>query len=118
MEHLYLKKYKPLYFNDFYIDKDIIQLLQTLIKVDNLNILFIGDNGVGKTSIIEAVIREYYGINSVVHPDILFINSLKEQGIQYYRKNLKTFCQTKCSINSKKKKFIILEIILINIHIM
>tara|TARA_Y100000591_G_scaffold323391_1_gene341143 strand:+ start:161 stop:1117 length:957 start_codon:yes stop_codon:yes gene_type:complete len=109
MENLYLKKYKPKYFNNFYIDKDIILLLKTLIKIDNLNILFIGDSGVGKTSIIEATIREYYGIDNIVHPDILFINSLKEQGIQYYRNNLKTFCQTKCSIDSKKKKFIILD---------
>ena len=109
MENLYLKKYKPKYFKNFYIDKDIIQLLKTLIKIDNLNILFIGDTGVGKTSIIEATIREYYGIDNIIHPDILFINSLKEQGIQYYRNNLKTFCQTKCSIDTKKKKFIILD---------
>ncbi len=109
MENLYLKKYKPKYFNNFYIDKDIIQLLKTLIEIDNLNILFIGDSGVGKTSIIEATIREYYGIDNIFHPDILFINSLKEQGIQYYRNNLKTFCQTKCSIDTKKKKFIILD---------
>ena len=33
---------------------------------------------------------------------------MKEQGINYYRNNLKTFCQTKCS-NPLKKKFIILD---------
>ena len=76
--------------------------------MDNLNILFIGEQGVGKTSLIMTTIYEYYKTNNISKYDILFINSLKEQGINYYRNNLKTFCQTKCS-NPLKKKFIILD---------
>ena len=55
-----------------------------------------------------ATINEYYKSHNISKYDILFINSLKEQGINYYRNNLKTFCQTKCS-NPLKKKFIILD---------
>ena len=37
---LFLNKYQPLYFNDFVSDDEMIDILNTLIKMDNLNILF------------------------------------------------------------------------------
>ena len=40
--------------------------------------------------------------------NVLYINNLKEQGIQYYRTEVKTFCQTPSMIFGKKK-FIILD---------
>ena len=33
----------------------------------------------------------------------MVINNLKEQGIQYYRNEMKTFCKTRCTIPNKKK---------------
>ena len=39
-----------------------ISILNTLQKMNNLNILFIGNPGVGKTTLIYATIREYYGM--------------------------------------------------------
>ena len=36
---LFLNKYQPLYFDDFVSDNEIIDILNTLIKIDNLNIL-------------------------------------------------------------------------------
>ena len=50
----FLKKYQPQRYAEFVIEKDYIQLLKTLINMDNLNILLIGDSGTGKTSLIEA----------------------------------------------------------------
>lgn len=115
MENIsFLKKYQPIYYKDFYIKKDYINLLQTLQNMDNLNILFIGGKGVGKTSIILATIREYYCSEIIPKHEVLFINSLKDQGIQYYRNNLKTFCQTQCSIPHKKKIIILDDIDFIN----
>ena len=38
---LFLHKYQPLYFKDFESDDEMIDILSTLIKMDNLNILFI-----------------------------------------------------------------------------
>ena len=104
----FLKKYQPKYYKDFYMKEEYSSLLNTLQKMDNLNILFIGGRGVGKTSLIMASIREYYNTDTIPHNEVLFINSLKEQGIQYFRNNLKTFCQIKCTI-PMKKKFIILD---------
>lgn len=84
-----------------------------MISMNNLNILFIGDSGSGKTCLINAIIREYYG-NNPYNDDIMTINSLKEQGIQYYRTDVKTFCQTRCSIPGKKKIVILDDIDNIN----
>jgi replication factor C subunit 3/5 len=106
-------KYKPTTFNDFEINSDIIHILKTVISMDNLNILFVGDSGTGKTSLINALIKEYYG-NVDYNNNIMIINSLKEQGIQYYRTEVKTFCQTRCSIPNRKKIVVLDDIDNIN----
>ena len=108
MEQPFLKKYQPQKFKDFIIDKDYIQLLNMLIKTDSLNLLFIGNTGSGKTSILDATIREYYNVDKIPRNNILYINNLQDQGISYYRNEVKTFCQTPSDI-SGKKKFIILD---------
>jgi len=111
MEHnLFINKFQPLYFKDFEVDEEMVQILNTLIDMNNLNILFIGDMGCGKTSILNALIREYYKGNTDKQyaDNVLHINSLKEQGINYYRNDVKTFCQT-CSIIKNKKKIVVLD---------
>ena len=45
---------------DFEMDNKLMELIKILIKMDNLNILFVGDSGSGKTSLISAIIRDYY----------------------------------------------------------
>jgi DNA polymerase III delta prime subunit len=62
-------------------------------------------------------LREYYGLGKtagIPETNVLFINNLKEQGIQYYRTEVKTFCQTRCSIQGKKKIVILDDIDNIN----
>ena len=114
MSHtLFLNKYQPKFFKDFETDAEMIEILHTLININNLNILFIGDIGCGKTAFINAVVREYYGPHNF-DDNILYINSLKEQGINYYRNDVKTFCQTCSSIKGKKKFVILDDIDLIN----
>lgn len=109
----FMYKYRPCYFKDLEIDNDIIDILNTMISMNNLTILFIGDSGSGKTTLINTLITEYYGKSQYID-DILVINSLKEQGIQYYRTEVKTFCQTRCSIQGKKKIVILDDIDNIN----
>jgi len=109
---LLLNKYQPKYFNDLVCnpENDFISVLNTLVNLNNLNILFIGDVGTGKTTLINCIINEYYKSCSLnlINENILYINSLKEQGINYYRNDVKIFCQT-CSSIHGKKKFIILD---------
>ena len=113
---LFIHKYQPLYFQDFGIDDKIIQILQTLICIENLNILLIGDMASGKTSLLNALIREYYKCYNEkdFEENVLYINSLKEQGINYYRTDVKTFCQTCSSIKNKKKIIVLDDIDFIN----
>jgi DNA polymerase III delta prime subunit len=85
--------------------------------MDNLNIMFYGDSGSGKTSIINAMIREYYkktSSSTTIQDNILILNSLKEQGIQYYRNDVKVFCQTMSMIPNRKKIVLLDDIDLIN----
>ena len=98
----FLKKYQPFFLKDFIINKEYIDLIRTLINMDNLNILFIGNNGSGKTTLINAIIREYYKCGKIPTNNILSINNVKDQGIHYYRSELKTFCQTPSIIPKKK----------------
>jgi len=116
-DKLFIHKFQPIYFEDFEIDESVITVLNTLIKMDNLNILFIGDMGSGKTSLLNALIKEYYKDNNstnIYNDNILHINNLKDQGINYYRNDVKTFCQTSSSIKHKKKIIVLDDIDLIN----
>jgi DNA polymerase III delta prime subunit len=110
-------KYKPYFIKDFCMDEKLLSVLNTLIDIDYLNILLIGNSSSGKTTLLYALIREYYGLSkdaNLPENNILFINNLKEQGIQYFRNEMKTFCQSHSSIYGKKKLLIIDDIDNIN----
>ena len=125
MESPFMYKYQPLYLKDCEMDENMRTLNKTLLNMDSLNILLVGDSGSGKTSLIQALIREYYapqnspkaplsGFQTQHNENILYINSLKEQGITYYRNEVKTFCQTTTCIPGKKKIIVLDDIDNIN----
>ena len=112
-----INKYKPYYIRDFHMNEDFFEILNVLNKIDDLNLLLIGGPNTGKTSFLYALIREYYGLKkNDVFPEtnIMFINNLKEQGINFYRNEMKTFCQSHTSIYGKKKMVIIDDMDTIN----
>jgi DNA polymerase III delta prime subunit len=78
--------------------------------------MLIGEIASGKTSLLNTIVREYYnGYDEKEYENnILYINSLKEQGIHYYRTDVKTFCQTCSTIKNKKKIIMLDDIDLIN----
>lgn len=102
----FIAKYKPYYLHDFCMNEKVMSVLQTLLEIDDLNVLFVGAGGSGKTTLLYSLIREYYNFSKnsgIPETNILFINNLKEQGIHFYRNEMKTFCQSHCSIYGKKK---------------
>ena len=112
-----INKYKPYYIKDFHMNEDFCTILKVLINIDDLNLLLIGGPSSGKTSFLYALIREYYGLkttDTLPETNIMFINNLKEQGINFYRNEMKTFCQSHSSIHGKKKMIIIDDIDTIN----
>lgn len=110
----FLKKYQPATFADYDTADKNIATLKTFIAMDYLFILIVGNNGSGRSTLVNVTIGEYYGTGSVPPNDVLFINNLSDQGIRYYRNNVKTFCQTSSSIPNKKKTLVIDDIDLIN----
>lgn len=103
--NLFTHKYQPRSLAEFQFSPEFHNILHMLISTDMLNILFVGDFGTGKSSILHGMVKEYYaGYNDVdIGRNVLYINNLKEQGISYYRSDVKTFCQTSSTINNKKK---------------
>ena len=112
-EEIFITKYKPYHLNDFGLDEKRMKLLRTLYEIEDINILLVGSPSSGKTTLLYAMIREYYNLkksDTIQETNILFINQLKEQGINYFRNEMKTFCQSKCSIHGKKKMIVIDDI--------
>lgn len=112
-----INRYKPYYITDFYLDETYLNVLETLIKINDLNILIVGGACSGKTSLMNAIIRNYYGLNKdAVFPEhnIMFINNLKEQGIQFFRSEMKAFCQSQSCIPGKRKLIVVDDIDSIN----
>jgi DNA polymerase III delta prime subunit len=113
---LFVHRFQPIKLDDFGLDDDIIKLFKTLIIMDDLNILLIGNIASGKTSLLNAIVREYFdGLSPKQYEEnVLYINNLKEQGINYCRTDVKTFCQTCSSIKNKKKIIVLDDIDFIN----
>ena len=113
---LFVNKFQPTKLSEFQLDSDFLNVLQTLKNQDMLNILLVGDPGAGKSSLLDAIINEYYNDSEkkIYQNNVLRINNLKEQGINYYRTDVKIFCQTSSEIPRKKKVIILDDLDLIN----
>ena len=114
MNTSFLNKYKPKQLSEFLLNREIIKFIETLMKSNNLNIILHGSLGVGKTTLIKKLLSEYYKNCSEYGNNVMNINCLKEQGIQYYRTEVKNFCQTKSNTFGRKKIIILDDIDQIN----
>ena len=107
-------KYRPMLLNQFNI-KELDDSLHTFISSGKISILLTGNAGTGKTTILQAFVRDYYGSNILQTDDnILSISTLKEQGISYYRNEVRVFCQSPSTIPGKKKMLILDDLDIIN----
>lgn len=109
-EETFINKYKPYYLKDAYIKDELYNIITSLITMDNINLLLVGPSNSGKTTLLYCIIREYYQLSkntNISSSNIMFINNLKEQGVNFYRTEMKTFCQSQSSIFGKKKIVII-----------
>ena len=113
---LLVNKYTPQFLDDFRLPKQLTTTFNTLIDAEHLNMLIVGGMGTGKSSMIHAIIRQYYGEyynTREYNQNVMFINNLHEQGISYYRSDVKIFCQTSSAIKTKKKLVVIDDLDLI-----
>jgi DNA polymerase III delta prime subunit len=113
---LLVNKYTPTTLNDFRLPKQLTETIDTLIDADHINMLLVGGMGSGKSSMVHAIVRQYYGEHYNTHAfrqNVMYINNLHEQGISYYRSEVKIFCQTSSMVKSKKKIVVIDDLDLI-----
>tara|TARA_B100001027_G_scaffold214450_1_gene186699 strand:- start:2121 stop:3101 length:981 start_codon:yes stop_codon:yes gene_type:complete len=107
MDEPFIFKYRPKNLDDLELHKNLKELITLLISLNELNILIIGDTGSGKSSLINIILTLYFESSNIKKNDnILYINNLNEQGIHYFRTEVKTFCQT---TKFKKKKIIVID---------
>lgn len=104
---MFLKKYQPTSLDDFNISDFTKEIINKYIKSDKLFFIIHGNSISGKTSLINVILKEYYG--ELKNNNILFFNLLKENGINYYRNDLKTFCQINNVLSNNLKKTIIFD---------
>uniref|UniRef100_A0A6C0AXW2 Uncharacterized protein n=1 Tax=viral metagenome TaxID=1070528 RepID=A0A6C0AXW2_9ZZZZ len=102
------QKYKPTKLDDFLIKDDFVDIVKSFINIDNLNIIVVGGMTTGKTSLIDLIVKNYYNNTHNYKDNVLYINSLYDQGISQLRQDIRTFCQT-YSMIPNKKKFIVLD---------
>ena len=117
MSQTFISKYRPYFLSEFSTDPQLILVVRTFMELGDLNLLFVGNASTGKTTLLYSILREYYGLgrdDSFPELNIMFINNLKEQGINYFRNEMKTFSQSRCSIRGKKKFIVIDDIDMIN----
>ena len=104
-----INKYKAKSLNDINIDKITKEIINLYIKNNKLLFLINGGIGTGKTSLINVILGLYYEDKKSIDDNIIYINLLKEQGISYYRNELKTYCQVNNIKTGKRKKTIIFD---------
>lgn len=111
---IFLNKYKPQKIEHFKTNDKFRYMLKNMIHTNNLNILISGNSDSGKTTLLNILINEYYENNTNRDENILKINSLGENGIHFFRNEVKNFCKIPGSINNKKKIVLIDDIDLLN----
>tara|TARA_Y100001970_G_scaffold292133_1_gene432113 strand:- start:16295 stop:17260 length:966 start_codon:yes stop_codon:yes gene_type:complete len=103
-------KYKPSELYDFNISEYTKDLINIYLKNNKLLFLICGDSGSGKSSLINVLLNKFYNNDKdSINRNSIYINLLKEQGINYYRNELKSYCQINNLENIRIKKTIIID---------
>lgn len=106
MNNTFFDNYKPNNISDININNETIEIINSYLINNKMLFLIYGPSLSGKTSLINILLKEYYN-SSNYNSNILYINLLKEQGINYFRNEIKNFCQIHNSSNIKQKSIII-----------
>ena len=88
----FAKKYRPSSLAQVGLPSEALCLLKELIDTDCVHILITGDVGVGKTTILDAVVKEVHR-NDFDTQLILDVNSLQEKSCSSHKELLHTFCK-------------------------
>lgn len=103
MEVSFIEKYAPKKLDDFEMNEELMSLIKTFLHIEDLNLLFFGPSGSGKSSIINAIVNTYFSECENYANNVMYISNMHEQGIHYCRNEVRSFCQTSTTVLNKKK---------------
>lgn len=113
MHQPFIYKYQPTTLAESQLSDSLHMVIETFLSTGKLSLLFVGPGGSGKTTLLATILSHYYdGMNP--GDNVLAINPLHDQGIAYCRTDLKTFCQTSCTIKGKKKTVLLDDLDIVN----
>jgi replication-associated recombination protein RarA len=103
----FIKKYRPNNIDDLILDENIKKIIRTFINQDSIRILFNGNSGTGKSTLIKLIVKEYYkGVDNYT-TNVMIINDFEEKKEEYYNESVLNFCKNRSSFFNKKKMIII-----------
>ena len=107
MNNLLIHKYKPQTIDELLLSNTNKYLLNKYLKNSYFNLILEGESGCGKSSLINIIIKHYYNNNnSLINNHVCYISLLRDQGINFYKNEVKIFINN-CIANSYKKIIVI-----------
>ena len=104
----WVEKYRPHKLKDIMGNDNIKSALQHYLEIGKLpHLLFYGQSGIGKTSLINAYAQEAYG--DYINLMVLQINASEERGIEIIRNKVKPFVLSSCLYKTQPFKLVILD---------
>jgi replication factor C subunit 2/4 len=108
------QKYQPKTIADFYMSVELKSIFTDLAALDAAPpVLVVGEPNTGKSTLLHAIVRDYYGEDApqlVNDLNVLFVNNLDEQqGINFFRNEMLSFCQIRSRLPPGKKKVVVVD---------
>ena len=101
---LLVEKYRPNNSDEIILDNFIKTKINKIIETQNIpNMIFVGENGTGKTSVITFLSKNIYGDKFNEH--VLELNAYDDRGLSTVSSTIYTFCKRKTELT----KLIILD---------
>ena len=77
----------------------IYEKIDNFIKSEKIpNLLFHGNSGVGKKTILKYFLQQIYTTNESIVNNVLVVNCSQEKGIKFIREDLKYFAKTHINV--------------------
>ena len=109
MNNLLIHKYKPKTIDDLLLSNNNKNLLNKYLENSYFNLILEGESGCGKSSLINIIINHYYNNNNLINNYVCYISLLRDQGIHFYKNEVKIFINN-CIVNSYKKIIVIEDV--------
>ena len=110
MNSLLIHKYKPQKIDDLLLSNNNKYLLHKYLENSYFNLIIEGESGCGKSSLINIIIKHYFNNNTnLIANHVCYISLLKDQGINFYKNEVKIFINN-CIANNYKKIIVIEDV--------